>query len=456
MINIYSKLPIILQNAVCSIYGYKLKHQRFGKTFFEKLDWLEETQWWTASEIENYQNEELRKIVKHAYETVPYYNKLFRSIKLSPNDIRTKADIYKIPILTKEIVRKNWKQLISTDYRIKDLIPVHTSGSTGKALNFYLSKEALQFQWAVWWRFRRRFGVNFGETHCNFTSKLAVPINQKRPPFWRYNKPLNQYIINVHHIIPRNIASIVDFLSSHKFSYYSGYPNIINSLCLLIGEANLKILSPPKYVFAGGEKLLENHRKTIENILGCIVTEQYGFAEGCGNASKCKEDLFHEDFEFGILECNRNEKSEENESKGEIIATGFANYAMPFIRYKIGDVGIWLNTKCRCGRNSKVIKAIDGRTGDYVITPEGRRLRSFSYVFRDIKNVKESQIVQKELGKIMIRIVRRDKYSKKDEEAIIIGIKKWISPELEVEFEYLNEIERESSGKFKAVKSLLE
>lgn len=452
----YQNLPVFLQNIVCSAYGYRIKKQRFGNFFQKKLEWLEKSQWWTKSEIENYQNEQLRKLVKHAYDTVPYYKNLFKNNKLSTDDIKSKNDLYKIPILTKETVRKNWKQLISTDYKIKNLIHTHTSGSTGKALEFYLTSEALQFQWAVWWRFRKRFGINFGDSHCNFTGKIAVPLNQKSPPFWRHNKPLNQYIINMHHMIPQNIKSIVNFLNSKKFKFYSGYPSIIYSLCTLIDEEKLSITSPPEFVFTGAENLLENQRRIMQHVLGCVVTDQYGFAEGCGNASGCEYDLFHEDFEFGILESVDEVNIPINKGTGKIIATGFANYAMPFIRYEVGDTGTWIDIKCGCGRSSKTLKYIDGRNEDYIITPEGIKMRRFSHVFKKTKNVMESQIVQKKLGEIIVRIVKIPQYSSIDEKQIRNEIAKWISPKLIVNFEYVDEIEKDRSGKFRAVKSLLE
>jgi len=92
---------------------------------------------------------------------------------------------------------------------------------------------------------------------------------------------------------------------------------------------------------------------------------------------------------------------------------------------------------------------------DYVLTPEGRRIRRFGYIFKNTKNVKEAQIIQQKLGEIIIKIVKRENYSLKDEKQVKSEISKWISPKLEVEFEYLNEIPRDTSGKFRAVVSLL-
>jgi phenylacetate-CoA ligase len=98
---------------------------------------------------------------------------------------------------------------------------------------------------------------------------------------------------------------------------------------------------------------------------------------------------------------------------------------------------------------------IDGRKDDYVITPEGTRIMRFDYVFKDVMNVKEVQIMQEQLGEITVRIVRRQGYGTKDEAEISREIERWISPTLKVRFEYVQEIEREHNGKFRAVRSRL-
>jgi phenylacetate-CoA ligase len=96
-----------------------------------------------------------------------------------------------------------------------------------------------------------------------------------------------------------------------------------------------------------------------------------------------------------------------------------------------------------------------GRMDDYVITPEGSRIMRFDYVFKHTVNVRECQVVQDQIGEIRLRIVRRPPYSNADERLLEAEIRKWISPTLRVRFEYVTEIERESNGKFRAVKSLL-
>lgn len=138
-----------------------------------------------------------------------------------------------------------------------------------------------------------------------------------------------------------------------------------------------------------------------------------------------------------------------------MLATGFQNYAMPFIRYEIGDTATFSSSECTCGLKSQVITDIEGRNEDYILTPEGGRIMRMDYIFKDTSSIAECQVIQKELGSIILKIVRRTNYKQETEKELRKNIKELISPTLKVSFEYVNEIPRTKSGKFKAVISLL-
>jgi len=451
---VYPRLPVFLQNAACWYYGQKQARLRFGSAFEQRLNELLASEKWSKSEIAAYQNEKLRHLIRHAYENVPYYRDRWKGLKLSPNDIRTREDLPKLPLLTKEEVRQNCDRLLSEKASRNELIFRHTSGTTGKALHFYVTPDAVAFQWAVWWRHRARFGVHPGSWHANFTGKRVVPLGQRNPPFWRWNRPLHQALLTMHHLSAEKITSVVDFLNSHSFEFYSGYPSIIHMLALHAGAAGLALKSPPRAVFTGAENLLEFQRRDIQRFTGAILTDQYGCSEGCGNASHCPEFVYHEDFEFGILEGREFQSGNPARS---ILCTGFACDAFPLIRYEVGDTGLPGDgaKACRCGRQSNVWLRIEGRKDDYVITPEGLQIMRFDYVFKDALNVQEAQVVQERLGEITVRIVRRPSYSSQDEVAIDREIHRWISARLAVRFQYVPEIAREPNGKFRAVLSHL-
>jgi len=448
---LYDHSPIPLQNIAVNLYGLKMRTQRYGGSFEEKLNWLEETQWWSEVQIQEYQAQELRKLVHHAYHTVPYYRRIFDERGLVPENIQSPDDLHKLPLLTKEDIQKHRAELVSNSFRIKDMVEEHTSGTTGKSLHFYLPSSAVQFKWAVWWRHKKRFGIPFGVSHALFTGKIAVPLGQKRPPFWRENWSMNQTVFPMQHITPEKVEHIVMRLNRGKYSYYTGYPSIIYVLAELIDSLGYKITSPPEIIFTGAETLYETQRQLISKVFQAPVTDQYGFTEGCGNASRCGHDNFHEDFEFGILECVDAEKISETEKRGRIVATGFSNYGMPFIRYDVGDTAIWRDKQCECRRQSAVIKWIEGRVEDFVVTPENRKICRFDYIFKDTSGIKEAQIVQKERGSIVIRIIPRGNYSTATEEILEEEIRARISSSLVVNFEYVENIPRSESGKFQAV-----
>jgi len=123
----------------------------------------------------------------------------------------------------------------------------------------------------------------------------------------------------------------------------------------------------------------------------------------------------------------------------------------------VGDSAIWEppTFRCPCGRHSRVVQSIEGRSEDYVLTPEGRRIARFDYIFKESQHVKECQVVQAAPGEVSLRIVRRPEYGVADERLLRSEVAHWISPALAVHFEYVEQIEREPNGKFRAVKSLL-
>lgn len=452
---IYRSFPVFVQNWLCCLQGYRLERQRYNKDYDQIFSFLLESDQWTEEQIKNYKEEQTYKIIEYAFKHCPYYKKRYSELGLSIYDFKGMDSLLKFPIISKEDIRANWKGMLSDEYNIKQLIPYHTSGSTGKSLDFYWTKYSLQYYWAVVWRGRQRFGIHKGDKHLNFTGKIVVPLEQHRPPYWRYNKPLNQYMLNMQHINIEKIPAIVDFINHSNTLFFVGYPSIINSLSVLISELKLEITCTPRFIFSSAEKMYENQKRAIEKAFpNTQVIEHYGFSENAACASKCTENVYHEDFELGHLELYNPIQTEAG-MMGPMLATGFQNFAMPFIRYKIGDTATFSNHTCKCGLKSQIITDIEGRNEDYILTPEGTHIMRFDYIFKDTTDIKECQIIQKELGSIIIRIVKRNTYCDRTEKNLCRMIKEVISPTIKVYFEYVDEIPRTKVGKFKAVISEL-
>jgi phenylacetate-CoA ligase len=457
MVDWYGALPVFAQNLVCDVYGLKASRERFGAPFEAKLRELLASEWWSAERIAEYQDTQVRDQVRHAFEHVPFYRERWRAAGVSPDDVRGVADLTLLPITTKADVREHAARMRADDAVPGTLTAMHTSGTTGTALHFEVDRDAIPFRWAVWWRHRVRFGVHPGEWHVNFTGKGAVPQHAAHPPFWRRSRPLSQYLVNMQQLTPRHIDSLAADLDALGPRFFSGYPSIVHVYCRLVAEAGITLRRPPAFVFTGAENVLDQQRRDIVTATGAIMSDQYGFTEGCGNASHCERLVYHEDFEYGVLECVDPEPLEHGDVRGRIIATGFASRGFPLIRYDVGDLGVWAAAghRCACGRASRVLRRIEGRSDDYVVTPEGRRIMRFDYLFKDTRGIAEAQVVQERLGAIVIRVVLASPDGRRDLDAVRDLVREWISPGLEVGFEVVDALPRRPNGKLQAVVSRL-
>ena len=156
---IYDHLPVWAQNIACSMVGIKMRQTRYNKHFFKFFKFLEKSQWWSLTDLQAYQDEQVSRVIHHAYQTVPYYRRVMDERKLKPSDIRSTGDLVKLPILTKKMVRKLGVDLLSKAIPEKERIHGHTGGTTGTSLQLYSDKKTNPLQWAVWWRHRSRFGL---------------------------------------------------------------------------------------------------------------------------------------------------------------------------------------------------------------------------------------------------------------------------------------------------------
>ena len=452
--DLYKKMPIPLQNLLVSTKGLQIRYQRYGAPFWEKFEFLRQSEWWSKEKIREYQDEQLRHLIRHAYETVPYYNRIMKKRGLTPNDIKGQDDLPKLPLLTKEEVFQHTEELVSTKFPRWQLIKSLTSGTTGKALKIYLTREALSFQWAVWWRHRARFGLKPGDKFLTFGARVAVPIEQTKPPYWRYNLPIHQVYLSTYHLTPYTMPYIVEWLNKENFDFYTGYPSAMYILASFMEENGLRLFNRPKYIVTGADALLPTFEQTIKRVFGVPVTEEYGMAEAVGNFSKCEYGKFHLDAEFGIVELLPVD-NQTNPNLRRLVFTGLANLAMPLIRYDIGDYGKVDLKSCPCNRQTLTLESIDGRVEDYIRTPDGRMAIGMNQVFEWAPGAREIQIVQNSLSKIEVCIVPRPSYSKNDENKLLCELRKRLGNQIEIKFKLVQNIPRTKSGKFHAVVSTL-
>ncbi|MCP4747535.1 MAG: phenylacetate--CoA ligase family protein [Desulfobacteraceae bacterium] len=444
---IYYKAPVFVQNSIFTLQGWKLARKRYNPFFYKYLEQLKRMQWWSDEQIKLYQDKNIMMIVRHAYDTVPFYRQLYDDNGVDVSRIKSTSDLKHLPVVTKKMVKEKNHDMISSAFKKGSLIKGLTSGTTGAPVTIYQTAESLASQWATWWRHKSRFGLTIMDRHLTFGSKIPVDQSQSRTPYWRSDFLNNRVYLSIYHISKQTVEDIVDYLNSTNFDFFTGWPSIMYVLAALMEESKLRLYNRPKYIVTGSEVLLPAYESLISRVFGVPVTEQYGMAEFAGNMSKCEHGNFHEDFECCFVEGLPIDGSDCH----NLILTGWANLCMPFIRYEVGDYGTPLEQCCPCGRESKCFVSIDGRLEDFIVAPDGRKIIGMASVLKHAKNAGQIQIYQNAAGKVEFRIVPAPGFGEDDIETLTREFQKRAGREIEISFKITDKIEKTSSGKLKAV-----
>lgn len=445
---VYLRLPVPLQHVAASLEGWRVKRARYSREFYRLLEECERRTFWSEERIRELRNRRLRALVEHCAATVPFYRDRLRESQIAPSDIRTIEDLVQLPILTKQEVQEAGTRLISEAVRRRHRAIAHTSGTTGGGLRFATTRSALREQWAIWWRYRRWHGIEPGTWCAYFGGRSVVPLTQAQAPFWRYNVPGRQVMFSGYHLSPEHLATYVAALRRLRLPWLHGYPSVLALLASYILEEGVDLGYSVSWITLGAENVLPQQVSVIERAFGVRPRQHYGMAEAVANISECERGRLHVDEDFAAVEFVPNP-----DGWGErVVGCNLSNLATPLLRYDVGDV-VTLGGSCDCGRPGRVVALVDGRSEDYVILKNGARLGRMDHIFKDMVNVREAQIYQPEVGKLVFRIVRRSEYGAADEAALLAEARKRVGDGAEICIDYVDRVERSRTGKLRFVVS---
>jgi len=443
---VYNHSPVWVQNAMCTMAGRRYEPMRFGGCFEEWARFYAESAHWTEAELMEYQRQQLSELVRHCYETVPYYRRLWESKNLRPEDIRDLDDLAKLPCTTKEDVFANHLEMLSAGIDRRKLFQGMTGGSTGMPLVRYFTHGELQRHYAIFWD-RMRPGVRRGDRYATFQGKEVVPAHQSKPPYWRENRAANQRLYSMRHLSPEKLAHYAQSLVDDDFVYYQGYVSIMTVVAEYMQDAGIRLPRPPKAVFTTSEQLTRAARELFEKAWDTTVWDEYCQGERCALIRQCAHGNHHSQMDYGIIEYEPIGR-EGDALLAEIICTGFIPRVAPLIRYRVGDrVLLAEGEQCPCGAPGPVIKAIRGRTGDYILTPDGRKYPHVSLIVDMLRNVRRTQVVQERPGEITVRIVPFPQFTDRDQDHLVRCFKERIGGDIGIRVEKVRELERKANGK---------
>ena len=413
---------------------------------------FEEAQWWERERLVQVQNENLVQTVAAAYRDSPLYRDIYDKAKVKPADIRSVDDLYKLPVITKDLLSKYYPDRSSVAHGA-GIREFHTSGSTGKPFRVFLDSYSLSLSRALMLHRATYSGWKVGDRYL----QTGMTLNRGLVKTIK-DRLLRVIYVSAFDLSEAALDNYLALIEDNKCRFIMGYASSLYLLAVRAREVGYG--SPIKGIVSWGDNMYRHYRKAIEEQFGCKVTDTYGCGEGIQVGAQCREGdgSYHVFMPHVAIEYVNDNMPVADGEMGEIVLTRLNAGAMPLIRYRVGDVGS-ADTRhsCACGRGFELMKSIDGRASDIVLTPNGNRLivHFFTGIFEYAKHIETFQVIQHERENIIVRIVPRGEFNPEEWRSIEQEIREKGDMDLGVHLEVVNEIPLESSNKRRFVISQL-
>ena len=340
---------------------------------FNEWKLMSKTDKYSEEELRKLQNNRLQKLIVHCYNNVPYYTRLFDSLGIKPEDIKCREDLGKLPILTKQIIRDNYDDLISRDIDKRTYQKGSTGGSTGTPLKFIKDVGTWNMAWASSFRAWEWYGFHLGEKMMTLGGNSLV---KKR----KWLTPKDIFDVVIMRNLKRSSAEVTDEAMHAHYKVFMknkphamrGYASSMVIFARYIQKNNLPIHNL-KVILTTGEILMPEYRSILEDVFKCPVYDEYGAGDGGVNAHQCEEKTgLHISEERCVVEITDKQGNVLNDGNvGFVTTTDLGNYVFPFLRYQVGDMAYIQPSKCACGRSSRVIGQVIGRAGKLLYNKQG-------------------------------------------------------------------------------------
>jgi phenylacetate-CoA ligase len=372
-----------------------------------------------ADEIRKLQEKRLRATVEQAYRQSTFWREWLVKAQVGARDIRGIYDLPKLDICTKhDLVSQPLTERMTSNPA--DCVKLFETDTASNALDVYCSKDyASDLYVESRHRISRFFGLRPFFRMMSISYEVEGRRVESKPSknkarrgqalyggFWFPNLKRNPRLR--HTPMSGELGGVVPEIIRYKPEMIYGYPSHLRAFAEWLAEENTEYR--PKVLLAGGKPTDEPNRQLIESALGCDVYHGYGATEFGLIALECREKAgMHVMAERFIVEVVRNGLPVSPGERGEIVITSLMNSAMPFLRYGLGDIGYMSRDPCSCGRTTPLLKSVEGRLIDHVVTPDGRTIspKTFLGLMHRVEGLPGCQLVQENAYSFKLRIFKR-------------------------------------------------
>ena len=417
---------------------------------------FEKTQFWPAARIQELQWQRLRKMLRFAYERSPYYQERFKQAGIHPQDIRTPESFLHVPILTKDDIRQNQVRLLARGIPVESYVDNFTGGSTGSPICFKVSKKRWASRKAITHRHDFWTGWKIGEKRGEL---WGHPEQRPFNTTWgRLRNALlyRSVILNTFDVDQLNFSRFVDELRRQKVRHLIAYSRSLLMFANYIAKLRIE-LPLLESAITTAECISPDERAFIEQTLQCRTFDRYGCREFSVIASECEAHAgLHLAAETLLVEFVVRGRWAQPGEVGEIFVTDLLNEAMPFIRYKVGDMGAPIEGQCSCGRGLPRMQMVAGRVTDFIHTPDDRWLSGVAintYLISQMPGVRQAQLIQQECDHLHFRLVESQGRSSIVDDFLRHQVPQMFGPRMKYTVEWVTKIHPEPSGKVRVTVS---
>ena len=420
--------------------------RKSGSKVFRYLRLLEQTQFDPPDVIRARQFVELKRILNHAYDTVPFYRERFRSAGLHPSDVKSFADYEQLPVLTKSDLRNRGEELRSAAKLPGEVIRKETSGSTGVAVRVHLDQRGLEWKYACTLRSDQWSGWRIGQPVAKVWGNPEYKKHglKGRLRNWLVDRAIHLDTLDV---TDERLTQFTHELNRHRPGLLFGHAHSLYLLACHIKKRRLSVVKPGG-IISTSMLLHQYQRAVIEEVFHTPVTNRYGCEEVSLIASECEtHDGLHLNSDSVYCEATPGQGST------PMLVTDLSNYAMPLLRYQVGDMVVPASGgRCSCGRGLPMIRSIEGREADYVLTPTGRLVSGISLTENfalHIAGAEQVQIVQETTDFLRLRVVPGREFGDRSRRQISDMLAATFEGSMRHEVELVDAIPQERSGKYR-------
>ena len=410
---------------------------------------LLEAERWPTERRRGWVQERLDATLRHAVRNVPYYKRTLGAYQPRFNEMVDRLDLSELPCITKETIRQHAAELRADDAHRYRPTPVRTSGSTGTPTEFLVDRHTSVAHFASLWRVLNWAGYHFGDRFADMTGEVLA-----NDALFHFDARLNCLRLSSFNFKKENVPLYHERLRKFRPGLIKGYPSALALFCRWTRELGVEPYRP-RAVLTCAESVLDHQRAVIEETFGCPMFDFYAQNERAALISTCEKGRYHVHEEYAHVELvPTSDDFRPPSPAAEIVTTTFHSFAMPLIRYRLGDLAEPDDDgPCACGRAYRRVRRITGRVVDVVVTPDGRHVGGLAAAFLDAPGIRVSQVVQETVDEIRVDVVRAQTYTPRDGESVLRELRTRLGGALRIRLNFVDSIAPGRNGKIQFIVS---